>query len=99
MAGAGAGAGVVEALVGLLRAGVPEQEAVSQGASALGTLAVHEPLRATLRRAGVFEQVAEKLDAGSLTPEARFNGLAAVATLYGEDAANEAANTLLSLAK
>jgi hypothetical protein len=95
-AAAVAGAGAAEALVGVLRAGKPEQEAVADAANALGKLAVHEPLRATLRRAGVFEPLAEKLDAGVLAPHARFNGLAAVAMLYGEDAANEAANALLS---
>ena len=89
-------AGAVEALVGVVRDGRPDQDATARAAAALGNLAIHEPLRAVLRRANLLEPLAEKLDATGLNPYARFQGLAAVAMLYGEDTGNEHANALMS---
>jgi Ca2+-binding EF-hand superfamily protein len=88
--------GAVEALVKLMAAGELEQKLTTKIMSALANLAVHESLRATLRRAGVLEPLAHKLNTGGLEPQARFSGLTAVAMLYGEDATNEAVNALLS---
>ena len=88
--------GAVEALVKLMSAGELEQKLTTSVMSALANLAVHESLRATLRRAGVLEPLAHKLNTGGLAPQAHFSGLTAVAMLYGEDATNEAVNALLS---
>jgi hypothetical protein len=52
--------------VALLRAGLPEHEATSEAATALGKLALHEPLRADMRRSGMFQPLAEKLSSRTL---------------------------------
>ena len=94
----------------VLRHGRPDQSSTAKVAGLLGNLAMHEPLRATMRRAGVFHPMAAKLDAveakdgaernivagGSLPPFARFQGLTMVAMLYGEDSTDDEASELLS---
>ena len=53
--------------------------------TALSKLAAHEPLRALMRRAGVFEPLAEKLntpEAEGLDPLARYSSLCLVAGAY-----------------
>ena len=94
----------------VLRHGRPDQSSTAKVAGLLGNLAMHEPLRATMRRAGVFHPMAAKLDAveekdgaegslvggGSLPPFARFQGLTMVAMLYGEDSTDNEASALLS---
>jgi hypothetical protein len=92
-------AGALEPLVTVLAAGRPGQSSTAKVAGALGNLAMHAPLRATMRRAGVFHPMVAKLDAtgeGTFPPFARYQGLAMVAMLYGEDSSDEAAAALLS---